>query len=147
MGMDASHKEQEQELWMAGWVSQLGASPGPVTAEGLCIITASEGWSDFKESPCLLIWGMGQLPGGGRHSPETSSFGSGMEWAGSWQQPGKLPCAGGAASDLGLLLCASFHLHPIEAEGMGQRRCAEERGPLRRPWACGQVYRTQGLLG
>lgn len=62
MGMDAGHEEHEQELWMAGWASQLGASPGLTTAEELCVPT-SKGWSDFKRSPCLLIRGTGELPG------------------------------------------------------------------------------------
>lgn len=61
MDMDAGCEEREHQLWMAGWASQLGASPGPVTAEGLCVST-SEGWNDFRQSVCLLIRGMGELP-------------------------------------------------------------------------------------
>lgn len=93
MGMDAGCEEREQELWMAGWASQLGASPGPVAAEELRVPT-SKGWSDFKRSPCLLIWGTGELPGWGTHSPETLGFGLATEPVGSWQQRRKLPCAG-----------------------------------------------------
>lgn len=59
MDVDASHEEHTQELWMAGWVSQLGASPGLVTAEGLCVPT-SKGWSDFKQVSMPVNLGRGK---------------------------------------------------------------------------------------
>lgn len=62
MDMDAGREERQHELWKAGWASQLGASPGPVSTEELRVPT-SKGWSDFKRSPCLLIQGTGELPG------------------------------------------------------------------------------------
>lgn len=113
-----------------------------------CVPT-SKGWSDFKRPPCLLIWGTGELPGWGMHSPETSGFSLAVKQVGSWQQWRKLQCAdlpmcfaqrGWVHSrvDGGIFFMPPSVCTPLRA---GAREDAQCRVHLySRSWTCVQAY-------
>lgn len=77
---------------MAGWAAQLGAAPGPATAEGLRV-PASEGWSRFKRPRSRIIRATGELPGSGVQLPGTSGFGSALEQGRELAGAARVPCA------------------------------------------------------